>query len=116
MDRGKSSKENIGTINLQINQFQINKVYKKWIEVHNKGKKTGLIRVMININKTGEEPFLGEIIEEKKNFIKSNKWEINIHLIKAKNLPSADSNGLSVPYVIFFNIKYKYYFSKISKN
>ena len=54
MDRGKFSKENIGTINLQINQFQINKVYKKWIEVHNKGKKTGLIRVMININKTGE--------------------------------------------------------------
>ena len=94
MDRGKFSKENSGTINLQINQFQINKVYGGWVEVRDKGKKTGLIRVMININKTGEEPFLGDIVEEKKNFIRNDKWEENIHLIKAKNLPPVDSNDL----------------------
>ena len=101
MDKGKFTKENIGTINLKINQYEIGKVYKKWIEVKNKNKKVGLIRVMININKTGEEPFLGEIIEEKKNFIRSDKWEVNIHLIKAKNLPPVDSNDLSDPYVVF---------------
>ena len=100
-DKDKFSDDDIGEINLQLKQFEIGKVYKKWIEVQHKGKKTGLIRVVMNITKTGEIPFIGEIIEEKKNFISSDKWGINIHLMKANNLPSADSNGLSDPYCLF---------------
>ena len=99
-DKDKFSDDDIGSINLQINQFEIGKVYKKWIEVQYKGKKTGLIKVMINVIKTGEIPFMGGIIEDKKEFIPSNKWEINIHLQEATNLPSADSNGLSDPYCL----------------
>ena len=108
MDKDKFSQNMIGSINFQINQFELGKVYKKWVEVQNKGKKTGLIRVMININITGEEPFLGEIIEEKQNFNPSDKWNVNIHLIKAHNLPSVDSNGLSDPYCIFSILNTKY--------
>ena len=100
-DKDKFSDDDIGEINLQLKQFEIGKVYKKWIEVQHKGKKTGLVRVVMNITKTGEIPFIGEIIEEKKNFISSDKWGINIHLMKANNLPSADSNGLSDPYCLF---------------
>ena len=34
-------------------------------------------------------------------FKPSEKWEFNVHIIKANNLPSADSNGLSDPYCLF---------------
>ena len=96
-----TSDEDIGSVNLEINKFQISKVYKKWVEVQKKGKKTGLIKILINITNDLERPFEGEIIEDKKPLIPSNKWEINIHIIKASNLPSADSNGLSDPYCLF---------------
>jgi hypothetical protein len=66
-----------------------------------KGKVTGLVKVEINLINTGEKSFNGEIIEEKKEFNPSENWEINIHLIKATKLPSADSNGLSDPYCLF---------------
>ena len=100
-DKDKFSDDDIGTINLQIRQFELGKVYHKWLEVQHKGKKTGLVKVIINVTITGEEPFKGQIIEEKKEFKESEKWEINIHLMKATNLPSADSNGLSDPYCLF---------------
>ena len=100
-DKDKFSDDDIGSINLQIKQFEIGKVYNKWIEVQHKGKKTGLVKVSINVTNTGDEPFLGEIIEEKVNLVTSLQWAINIHLMSAKNLPSADSNGLSDPYCLF---------------
>ena len=100
-DKDKISDDDIGFIELKIDHFEIGKVYKKWLEVQHKGKKTGLVKVVININRTGDEPFLGPLIEEKPIFVPSNLWEINIHLIKATNLPSADSNGLSDPYCLF---------------
>ena len=100
-DKDKISDDDIGFINLQINQFEIGKVYKKWVEVQHKGKKTGLVRVRINANRTNEEPFLGPLIEEKPVFVPNPLWEINIHLKNATNLPSADSNGLSDPYCLF---------------
>ena len=100
-DKDKISDDDIGFINLQINQFEIGKVYKKWVEVQHKGKKTGLVRVRINVNRTNEEPFLGPLIEEKPVFVPNPLWEINIHLKNATNLPSADSNGLSDPYCLF---------------
>ena len=100
-DKDKISDDDIGIINLQINQFEVGKVYKKWFEVQHKGKKTGLVKVMINVTRTGDEPFLGPLIEDIPNLVPSNLWEINIHLIKARNLPSADSNGLSDPYCLF---------------
>ena len=108
MDKDTFSEEIIGSINLSISQFEIGKVYKKWVEVQSKEKKTGLVRVLINVNNKGEEPFLGEIVEEKKNFIESDKWGVNIHLIRANNLPSADSNGLSDPYCRFSIINKKF--------
>ena len=102
MDKDKISDDLIGSVNLQVNQYKIDKVYRQWIEVQNKGKKTGLIKVQITVKKKScEQPFIGEIIEEKKNFIASDKWGINIHLIGASNLPAADANGLSDPYCLF---------------
>ena len=108
MSKDTISDTNIGSINLQINQYEVGKVYKKWVEVQHKGKKTGLVSIVINVNKTGEEPFKGELIEEKKNFVLSEKWQINIHLLKSKNLPSADSNGLSDPYCILSIVNTKF--------
>jgi Ca2+-dependent lipid-binding protein len=55
-DKDKFSDDDIGSINLQINQYGVGKVYTKWIEVQHKGKKTGLIKVMINVNNTKEKP------------------------------------------------------------
>ena len=92
---------NIGDINLELNKYQTGKIYKKWLEMKSKGKVTGLVKVEINLINTGEKSFNGEIIEEKKEFNPSENWEINIHLIKATKLPSADSNGLSDPYCLF---------------
>jgi Ca2+-dependent lipid-binding protein len=100
-DKDKFSDDDIGSINLQIKQFELGKVYNKWIEVQHKGKKTGLVKVVINVTESDDKPFSGEIIEEKNNFTASEKWEINIHLMNATNLPSADSNGLSDPYCLF---------------
>ena len=87
------------------------------LEVQYKGKKTGLVKDVININRTGDEPFLGSLIEEKSIFDQSYLWEINIHLIKATNLPSADSNRLSDPYCLFsiFNTKTSIKSRKIDK-
>ena len=112
------SDEDIGTANLQINKFQISKVYKKWIEIQKKGKKTGLVKVLINVANELDKPFEGEIIEEKNPLPPSKKWEINIHLIKATNLPSADSNGLSDPYCLFniLNTKISIKSRRIDKN
>ena len=70
-------------------------------EVRQKGKKTGSVKVEINVTNTGDKEFSGEVIEEKRDFIASFQWEINLHLIKASNLPSSDSNGLSDPYCLF---------------
>ena len=39
------------------------------LEVQYKGKKTGLVKDVININRTGDEPFLGSLIEKKYQFL-----------------------------------------------
>ena len=98
-EKGKDN--NIGDINLEIKEFEVGKVYKRWLKLQNKGKLTGLIKVEINVIEKDEMPFSGEIIEEKMEFRPSENWEFNVHIIKANNLPSADSNGLSDPYCLF---------------
>ena len=40
-------------------------------------------------------------IEDENQLPPSEEWQINLHLIEASNLPSADSNGLSDPYCLF---------------
>jgi len=40
-------------------------------------------------------------IEEEKQLPPSEEWQINIHLIKASNLPSSDSNDLCDQYCLF---------------
>ena len=94
------SDEEIGVANLEINKFEISKVYKKWIEVQKKGKKTGLIKILIHVSNELEKPFEGEIIEDRIPLFPSDRWEINLSLMRASNLPSADSNGLSDPYCL----------------
>ena len=84
-----------------MKQFEIGKCYSKWLEVQNKGKKTGLIKSIISVVEPGIEPFSGELIEDKINFPPSQNWQVNIHLLGANNLPSSDSNGLSDPYCLF---------------
>ena len=83
-----------------------------------KGKKTGLIKVLINITTNLERPFEGEIIEEKTPLPPSDKWEININLIRASNLPASDSNGLSDPYCLLniLNTKISIKSRRIDKN
>ena len=67
MDKDKISDDLIGSVNLQVNQYKIDKVYRKWIKVQNKGKKTGLIKVQITVKKMSyEQPFIEEIIGEKR--------------------------------------------------
>ena len=61
----------------------------------------GLIRTTICVIEPGIEPFKGEIIEDKVDIPPSPIWQINIHLLNANYLPSADSNGLSDPYCLF---------------
>ena len=73
--------DDIGTVELQINKFQISKVYKKWVEISKKGKKTGLIKVLINVANELDKPFEGEIIEDKVPLFPSEKWEINIQIL-----------------------------------
>ena len=97
----KDKNDNVGDINLELKNFEDDKIYIRWLKVENKCKITGLIKVEINLIETGGKAFNGEIIEEKKEFKPSEKWELNIHIIKATNLPSADSNGLSDPYCLF---------------
>ena len=97
----KDNNNDIGTIELRINQFEVGKVYKKWLAVEKKGARTGLIKSVINVVESGIEPFTGEEIEDKIDLPPSQNWLINIHLISANNLPSADSNGLSDPYCLF---------------
>ena len=100
-DKNKLIDSVIGSASLELNKFEVGKIYKKWIEVKYKGKKTGLIKVEINVTNTGDPDFIGNIIEEKGEMPVSSQWEINLHLIKASNLPFADSNGLSDPYCVF---------------
>ena len=97
----KGKDKNLGELNLELKNFEDDKIYRRWLKMENKGKITGLIKVEINLIETGRKAFNGEIIEEKKEFKPSEKWELNIHIIKATNLPSADSNGLSDPYCLF---------------
>jgi Ca2+-dependent lipid-binding protein len=40
-------------------------------------------------------------IEDENQLPPSEEWQINLHLMEATNLPSADSNGLSDPYCLF---------------
>lgn len=68
----KDNNNDIGSIKLKINQFEVGKVYKKWLAVEKKGNRTGLIKSIINVIESG----------------------IN-------NLPSADSNSLSDPCFLF---------------
>jgi len=100
-DNSKFKDDDIGSIELKINQFEIGKVYKKWLPIINKGKNLGLIKTIISVVEPGIEPFTGETIEDKVDFSPSPTWQINIHLVNAKDLPSADSNGLSDPYCLF---------------
>ena len=101
MDKDKFSDDFIGITKLELKKFKIGQIYKQWLEVQNTGKKTGLVKVEINIVETGSKAFEGEIITDEKKLLPSDNWEINIHLLKASNLPSADSNGLSDPYCVF---------------
>ena len=97
----KDNNNEIGLVELKMKQFEIGKCYSKWLEVQNKGKKTGLIKSIISVVEPGIEPFSGELIEDKINFPPSQNWQVNIHLLGANNLPSSDSNGLSDPYCLF---------------
>ena len=98
-EKGKDA--NIGDINIGLKEYENDKIYRKWLKLESKGKITALIKVEINLIETGGKSFNGELIEEKKEFKPSENWEVNIHLIKATKLPSADSNGLSDPYCLF---------------
>ena len=112
------SDEEIGSINLEVKQFEISKVYKKWFEIQKKGKKTGMIKILISVRNDSRILFDGEIIEDKISLPPSEKWEINVHLFRASELPSADSNGLSDPYCSFniLNTKIVVKSRRIDKN
>ena len=71
---------------MEIKEFEVGKVYKRWSKLQNKGKLTGLIKVEINVTEKDAIPFSGEIIEEKTEFRPSEKCEFNVHIIKASEL------------------------------
>ena len=76
----------IGSASLELNKYEVRKIYKNWIEIKHKGKKVGSVKVEINITNIWDQELYGSIIEEKGELLASFQWEINLYLIKASNL------------------------------
>ena len=98
-EKGKDN--NVGEVTLEIKKLKEKNIYNKWLTVLNNGKKVCLVNIEIQLTEKGEEPFKGEIIQEKIKFTPSQDWKFNIHLIKATNLPTVDLSGLCDPYCLF---------------
>ncbi|KAH0789489.1 C2 domain containing protein [Histomonas meleagridis] len=98
-DHDKLKDDDMGTLLVPLTEFKVGYIYDKWFNITpSKGvKKGGQIHLKVHVAPYGAPPWKG-IEVPPPPLPPGDKLEIQVHLIRATNIPSVDANGKADPY------------------